>query len=319
MLHKEKSRKRAVLKYGLFVPLFSAMLILSSATLRKNEDILDISKQIPLNNPIQAVKEVLAVDSTIAPAQRLLGLNTMKHSVAVSQVRPSKSTLNVQDYNSRLDEAPVDSTSDAIHDFAGIDIPPTFPGGMRKFYAYVAKSIKYPREAVENNVEGKVILSFTIERNGGVSDIHVDRKAGSGLDEEAVRVLEESPAWTPGLLKDEPVRVRYNIPISFVLNQQQAPAKKENAVEKLTLTSTSTLSRLHTSHVGGNSDTPMYFVDGEKSTPDAIASINKNKIESISIMKDQSAIMLYGPSAKKGVILIVMKKAENAEKDPWLK
>jgi protein TonB len=106
-----------------------------------------------------------------------------------------------------------------VYDFVSIETPPSFPGGIEKFYAYVGKSIKYPPMAAENNIQGKVFLSFVVEKNGELTDIHVDRKLGGGTDEEAVRVLKASPRWTPGIQNGKPVRVKYNIPISFTLSQ----------------------------------------------------------------------------------------------------
>jgi protein TonB len=106
-----------------------------------------------------------------------------------------------------------------VYDFVSIETPPSFPGGIEKFYAYVGKSIKYPPMAAENNIQGKVFLSFVVEKNGELTDIHVDRKLGGGTDEEAVRVLKASPHWTPGIQNGKPVRVKYNIPISFTLSQ----------------------------------------------------------------------------------------------------
>jgi protein TonB len=106
-----------------------------------------------------------------------------------------------------------------VYDFVSIETPPGFPGGIDKFYAYVGKSVKYPPMAAENNIQGKVFLSFVVEKNGELTDIHVDRKLGGGTDEEAVRVLKASPRWTPGIQNGKPVRVKYNIPISFTLSQ----------------------------------------------------------------------------------------------------
>ncbi len=106
-----------------------------------------------------------------------------------------------------------------VYDFVSIETPPGFPGGINKFYQYVQKSVKYPPMAAENNIQGKVFLSFVVEKNGELTDIKVDRKLGGGTDEEAVRVLKNSPRWTPGIQNGKPVRVKYNIPISFTLSQ----------------------------------------------------------------------------------------------------
>lgn len=106
-----------------------------------------------------------------------------------------------------------------VYDFVSLESQPSFPGGMEKFYEYLRKTVKYPAMAQENNVQGKVFLSFVVEKDGRLTDIKVDRKLGSGTDEEAVRVLKASPKWVPGIQNGKPVRVKYNIPISFTLSQ----------------------------------------------------------------------------------------------------
>lgn len=103
--------------------------------------------------------------------------------------------------------------------FSALEVQPTFPGGMDKFYAYLSKSIRYPAAAQEINIQGKVFVSFIIEKNGKLSDIKVERKLGYGTDEEAIRVLNASPRWMPGIQNGIAVRVKYNIPISFSLAQ----------------------------------------------------------------------------------------------------
>lgn len=103
--------------------------------------------------------------------------------------------------------------------FVPLESQPIFPGGMDKFYNYLSKAIRYPAMAQENGIQGKVFVSFIIERNGTLSDLKVDRKLGFGTDEEALRVLKASPKWIPGIQNGRPVRVRYNIPISFSLSQ----------------------------------------------------------------------------------------------------
>ncbi len=108
----------------------------------------------------------------------------------------------------------------AVYDFVSIENPPSFPGGISKFYAYVGKNVKYPPMAAENNIQGKVFLSFVVEKNGELTDIQLaGKKLGGGTDEEAMRVLKASPRWTPGIQNGKPVRVKYNIPISFTLSQ----------------------------------------------------------------------------------------------------
>ncbi|RZM29625.1 MAG: TonB family protein [Pedobacter sp.] len=321
MLHKEKSRKTAILKYGLFVPLFSAMLILSSATLRRNEEMLSVSKQIPLNTPMKAFKEVLIDETTSTPSPA----DTVHEVLNEKETQRDYTNIQIEDDSENPDlissnEISRDTLPDAIHNFTELDVVPTFPGGMRKFYAYVAKNIKYPTEAMQNNVQGRVILSFTVEKNGELTNIQVDRKAGSGLDEEAVRVLQASPLWTPGKMNDELVRVKYNIPISFVLNTEATPSKKEPVTEKMTLTASS-MQGVASVQVDGKplKDDVLFIVDGQKSSQEVLKKINSNKIESISVIKNQTAILLYGAEARNGVVLVKMKKHVDENQDPWLK
>nr|WP_121272198.1 energy transducer TonB [Pedobacter schmidteae] len=103
--------------------------------------------------------------------------------------------------------------------FIALEVQPTFPGGMDKFYKYLSKAIRYPAMAQEAGIQGKVFLSFIIEKNGSLTDIKVERPLGYGTDEEAVRVLKASPKWIAGVQNGQFVRVKYNIPISFALGQ----------------------------------------------------------------------------------------------------
>lgn len=106
-----------------------------------------------------------------------------------------------------------------VYDFTSLEQHPTYPGGMEKFYEYLSKAVRYPQMAQENNIQGKVFLSFVVEKDGSLTDIKVDRKLGGGTDEEAVRVLKASRKWIPGIQNGKKVRVKYNIPISFTLQQ----------------------------------------------------------------------------------------------------
>ncbi|RZL98067.1 MAG: TonB family protein, partial [Pedobacter sp.] len=106
-----------------------------------------------------------------------------------------------------------------VYDFVSLEKQPEFVGGMAKFYEYLKKTVKYPAEAQKNNVSGKVFVTFVVEKDGTLTDIKVIRKLGSGLDEEAIRVMKASPKWTPGRQDGKAVRVKYNIPLSFSLSQ----------------------------------------------------------------------------------------------------
>ncbi|MEO6149206.1 MAG: TonB family protein [Mucilaginibacter sp.] len=101
--------------------------------------------------------------------------------------------------------------------FTAVEQVPEFPGGLSAFGKYLSNNIKYPAVARENNVQGRVFLTFVVEKDGALTDIKVLRSLGSGTDEEAIRVLKKSPKWKPGIQNGRPVRVQYNIPIAFNL------------------------------------------------------------------------------------------------------
>jgi len=107
-----------------------------------------------------------------------------------------------------------------VYDHVSMENPPTYPGGIQKFYDWVGNTVKYPPMASENNVQGTVYITFTIEKDGSLTDVKVEgRKLGYGLDDEAVRVLKLSKRWNAGMQNGKPVRVKYNIPLKFTMPQ----------------------------------------------------------------------------------------------------
>jgi protein TonB len=104
--------------------------------------------------------------------------------------------------------------------FTAVEQQPVFPGGDAGFNKYLSKNIRYPAIARENNVQGRVIVQFVVERDGSLTDIKVVRGIGSGCDEEAMRALKASPKWKPGIQNGRPVRVQYSVPVAFALAQE---------------------------------------------------------------------------------------------------
>ncbi|MEJ2882564.1 M56 family metallopeptidase [Pedobacter sp. GR22-6] len=336
MLHKQRSAKTAILKYGLFVPLFAVTLLMSSATIRNNEKIQQVADEIPLDMVKETVEKTIIAPVTkavgvsvpnaakakkIAAAHtssadwsdfyRFIGkyvrypLQAMQNSVeGNSQVKFSirngeieglgiigkpigtgcdaevmSKLLAYKDYNTKPDGnymfvvsfrlepsklprdqgatltldgytlldkvvimgyAPDDkgnakpiplnevnirtgtapqNNDEKVYDFTTLEQHPTFQGGMDKFYKFLGENVRYPAYALEHKIQGKVFLSFIVEVDGSLSNIKVDRKLGGGTDEEAIRVLELSPKWIPGVQNGKIVRVKYNIPIGFSLSK----------------------------------------------------------------------------------------------------
>ncbi len=93
--------------------------------------------------------------------------------------------------------------------------PPSYKGGIKNFYEYLSYSIKYPSDAAKERITGTVFLSFTIEKDGRLTEVEVKKSVYPSLDYEAIRVVRNSPKWIPGTMRGLPVRVKYNIPIKF--------------------------------------------------------------------------------------------------------
>lgn len=99
--------------------------------------------------------------------------------------------------------------------FTMVEVEPSFPGGIRAFLNYVAENYQFPSAAKEQGVNGKVILSFIVERDGSLTNINIVRDLGFGTGSEAVRILKKSPKWKPGIQNGRAVRVSYSLPISL--------------------------------------------------------------------------------------------------------
>ena len=101
--------------------------------------------------------------------------------------------------------------------FEVVEQDPVFPGGVEAMYRYIAENLRYPQQAVEANVQGRVFLDFIVEKDGSISSPRVLRGIGNGCDDEALRVVEAMPKWTPGKQGGKAARVRYTLPINFKL------------------------------------------------------------------------------------------------------
>lgn len=101
--------------------------------------------------------------------------------------------------------------------FTEVEQVPSFPGGLNKFYKFLQQNIKYPAEARQKKIQGKVFITFIIEKDGSFSNLRILRDLGYGCGAEALRVMKLSPKWNPGIQNGHKVRVQYTMPINFTL------------------------------------------------------------------------------------------------------
>ena len=98
-----------------------------------------------------------------------------------------------------------------------LDTPPSFPGGMSELMHFLSKNLKYPEQSAKNSIQGRVVVSFIVEKDGRLTNIQVEKSVAPELDAEAVRVISAMPKWSPGKQKDKKVRARVNQPVIFRL------------------------------------------------------------------------------------------------------
>ena len=101
--------------------------------------------------------------------------------------------------------------------FTVVEQMPSFPGGDAALMAYLSKNIQYPPIAEENGIQGRVVATFVVERDGSITDVQVMRGVDPSLDREAIRVLKAMPRWIPGKQNGAAVRVKYTVPVTFRL------------------------------------------------------------------------------------------------------
>jgi TonB family protein len=100
-----------------------------------------------------------------------------------------------------------------------VEVMPRFPGGENELLKFLSTNVKYPEKAQAAGIQGRVICSFVVEKDGSLSNIKVLRGIEPLLDAEAIRVIKSMPVWTPGKVKDKPVRVLYTVPVTFRLQR----------------------------------------------------------------------------------------------------
>ena len=99
-----------------------------------------------------------------------------------------------------------------------VEVMPQYPGGQIAMLKYIMQNIKYPKQIMEEGIQGRVTVSFIVEKDGRVSNVRLLRSVQPSLDKEAIRVVKSMPKWTPGKQNGKPVRVRFNLPVMFKLN-----------------------------------------------------------------------------------------------------
>lgn len=151
----------------------------------------------------------------VLPAFALLVAGNISCSQDASQTEDAKEEV-VAPVSPEAKEAPADSTAKE-EVFMVAEQMPEYPGGMKEMLKFLQENVKYPENAMKNNVQGRVIVQFVVEKDGTPTEFKVLRSVDPDLDAEALRVMKAMPKWKPGMQKGQVVRVKFTVPVSFKL------------------------------------------------------------------------------------------------------
>lgn len=227
MLQKSRSHRIMLFKYCLSAPLFILMMILSSATVNNSAAVANINRGVKkvLQAEVDEVVDGIADHAEITPDE-------LTEKVAPPVVLPAGAANGYYgNYNLKQEAYRSMTTDELVGDnkvFVSVEQAPTFPGGINAFGRFLSENIKYPVQSREANVQGKVFISFVVETDGSLSDVHAVRGPSADLNAEAVRVLSTSPKWEPGIQNGNKVRTQYTVPINFTLGDGDTPLNASN-------------------------------------------------------------------------------------------
>jgi protein TonB len=155
--------------------------------------------------PPEVVDTIIPVENTIVSTDEFLA-----HS--------GDNQLEVQGNGVGEDLLTGEGGTDEGGAFLLVEVMPSFKGGeLNKFREWVNKRTNYPQAAINAKIHGTVFLTFVVEKDGSVSNVTVLKPVNPLIDSAAVKTISESPKWSPGLQRGEPVRVRFQISLNFIL------------------------------------------------------------------------------------------------------
>ena len=185
---------------------------------------VEMKKEIPVARETQKfTAPVIKKDELVKEENQVKQMDKLDDKVAVgSEDKEGVKDRTVEAVRSEIAVAappppPAPKPEVATKVFDVVEEMPSFPGGNAALMSYLNSNTKYPVVAQENGVQGRVIISFVVERDGSISDVKVARSVDPSLDREAQRVVKSMPRWTPGKQNGQTVRVKYTVPVVFRL------------------------------------------------------------------------------------------------------
>ena len=225
MMNKRRTSEIGKAKYLLFAPLAGALLMVSNIESVARE----IGEQFPEVAEVQQkAEQALNADVAVAnpTAEEAKAAAEAKKAEEAKAAELAKSEAELKAEAKASDAiAPADTAKNVVYDVT--ETMPQFPGGQEVLLKYLAANIKYPASAVKGKKQGRVIVTFIIQKDGSVAKARIARSVDPELDAEALRIVKAMPNWTPGTQDGKPVDVNYTIPVVFSLYKEDVtPGKK---------------------------------------------------------------------------------------------
>ena len=272
MMLKEKSNQWAKLKYLYILPV-AAIAVTAFARPEISETAEEISA-VKVND-LTAIVEAKAIKSTEESVQ----ISTVSQDTVKVNYVPTEVSRKLQ--------------GTAV--FEVVEEMPEFPGGVDAMMEYLQKELRYPESAKEKGIQGRVTVQFIIDKEGNVTNSKVTRSVDKDMDTEAIRLVKAMPKWKPGMQKGKAVAVKYTVPVVFRLEGGKTVNSQVTVNSKVSEFSVQGMNN------------PLYIVDGKEVTSSILSALDVNKIESMTVLKNESATEVYGEKGKNGVILITLK------------
>ena len=274
MLHK-KSNRRSLLKLLALIPIVGLALALNARTV--TDYVYDEpQKQQPVKKGKKA--GTIKVNGQEIKVVEQDDIVTMEGEVEAS-----------------AQESPADDAFDVVEQM------PEYPGGPKALMEFLNNNVQYPAEAEKAGIQGRVIATFVVEKDGSISNAKVVKSVDPLLDAEALRVIGAMPNWKPGMQNGKVVRVKYTVPLSFHLDgggeEIDHLCREDGTIVEIDIEKGDT-----------TIVKPLFIVDGKVMDGKKVYSINPKTIERYYMQNGQEAIDKYGEKAKGGVVLITLKK-----------
>lgn len=208
MMNKRRTKEIGRTKYLMFLPLAAILMIVSNI-----EMVARTTEKFAKEMMGQATKEVaMQAETTDIP------------ELPTEDIQGTTLPRNKQE--KEMAETQIKSVPDSVV-FQVVEEMPDFPGGVQALMDYLSKNVRYPAEAHAIGAQGRVIVSFTVKKDGSIADTKVERSVNPYLDKEAMRVIAAMPKWKPGKQRGEAVNVKFTVPVAFRLSGPELPKAEE--------------------------------------------------------------------------------------------